>query len=177
MALNNSEEDNKGIEAILILEIIGRPKEHIVETLKGIIEQIKNEPRVSVKDYNIKEPVTLKDREDFFTTFAEVEVEVEGILDLAVLMFKYMPAHIEIVTPEIIALTNNSWGDILSEITRRLHSYEEVVRVTQVEKNILESKLREILDKVGKGKLKAVDKKPKKKIYKIKKAVKKKSKK
>jgi len=159
--MESNDEKINGIEAILILEIIGRPKEHIVETLKGIIEQIKKEPRVAVKDYDIKEPVTLKEREDLFTTFAEIEVEVEGILDLVILMFKYMPAHIEVVTPEIIALTNNSWGDILSEITRRLHGYEEVVRISQMEKNILENKLRDILDKIGKGKINSENKEKK----------------
>lgn len=158
MALND--EENKGINAILILDIIGRPKEHLVESLKGLIEeQMKNEPRVLIKDYKIKEPVNLKDNNDFFTTFAEIEVEVDGILDLVVLMFKYMPAHVEVITPEIIALTNNSWGDILSEITRRLHGYEEIVRVSQVEKNILENKLKDILDKIGKGELKGVKEK------------------
>lgn len=161
-----SNDDEKKIASVLILEIIGRPKEHLVETLKNIIEQIGKEPRTSVKEYNIKEPVTMKDRDDFFTTFAEVEVEVEGIIDLVILMFKYMPAHIDILTPELIALTNNGWADILSEITRRLHAYEEVVRVSQVEKNILENKLKEILDKVGKGELKVVKEQDKEKTTK-----------
>jgi hypothetical protein len=175
--MESNDEDNQKIAAVLILEIIGRPKEHLVETLKNIIEQMGKEPRTTVREYEIKEPVTLKDKEDFFTTFAEVEVGVEGIIDLVILMFKYMPAHIDVLTPELIALTNNGWADILSEITRRLHAYEEVVRVSQIEKNILETKLKDILDKVGKGELKVVEKKqketPKEKKKTIKKAKKK----
>ena len=62
-------------------------------------------------------------------------------------MFKYMPAHIEIVYPELIALTNGGWNYIFNELTRRLHGYDEVTRVTQVEKSILEKKLREMLGK------------------------------
>ena len=86
-----------------------------------------------------------ENKKGFYTTFAEIEVEVEEILYLAILMFKYMPAHIEIVEPELIVLTNNGWNDILNELTRRLHGYDEVARVLQVEKDILEKKLREVL--------------------------------
>jgi len=47
--------------------------------------------------------------------------------------------------PELIALTNNGWNDVLNELTRRLHGYDEIARVLQIEKNVLEKKLREIL--------------------------------
>ncbi len=58
-----------------------------------------------------------------------------------------MPAHIEIIHPELIALTNNGWNDILNELTRRLHGYDEIARVIQVEKGILEKRLRDVLEK------------------------------
>jgi len=54
-----------------------------------------------------------------------------------------MPAHVEVVSPESLILTNNDYGDILSELTRRLHKYDEVVRVVQMEKDILEKKVEE----------------------------------
>ena len=91
----------------------------------------------------------MKDQKDFYTSFAEIEIEIEKILDLAILMFKYMPAHVEIIQPEIIALQNNDWNDILNELTRRLHGYDEVARIIQTEKVILEKKLRDILEEKG----------------------------
>ena len=87
----------------------------------------------------------MKDQKEFYTSFAEVEVEVEEILYLAMLMFKYMPAHIEVVSPELITLTNNGWNEIFNELVRRLHSYDEVARVTQMEKDILEKKLKDLM--------------------------------
>ncbi len=143
----NSDEDTKGIEASLIFEIIGKPKEHIVESLNKIIDAIDKEKGVTVKSKKVNEPKEMKDKKDFFTTFAEVEVEIEELMNLAMLMFKYMPAHVEIVSPELIALSNNSWSEILSELTRRLHGYDEVARMAQTEKAILEKKLREALGK------------------------------
>ena len=139
--------ETKKITAVMILEIIGKPAEHLVATLEEIIKELGNEKDVQINNKKINEPKELKDRKEFFTTFAEIEVEVEEASQLAMLMFKYMPAHVEVVSPESIVLTNNDYGDILSELTRRLHKYDEVARVVQMEKDILEKKLKDILEK------------------------------
>ncbi len=143
---NKEDEKKKGILATIILEIIGRPPEHLVETLQDIIKRIDEEKGVEVLNKKINEPVLMKDSKEFYTTFAEVELEVEDILHLAIIMFKYMPAHIEVIEPELIALTNNGWTDILSELTRRLHSYEEVARVIRIENVKMKKKLQEVLN-------------------------------
>ncbi len=135
-------EDSKGIRAIMILEVLGRPPEHLTETLKKLAKEIDEEKGVDVKEKKINEPILMKDQKEFYTSFMEIEVEVEEILILAILMFKYMPAHIEIITPELIILSNNGWNDVLNELTRRLHGYDEMARVLQAEKNILEKKLK-----------------------------------
>ncbi len=147
--------ETTGIRAVMILEIIGRPAEHLVSTLEDFIKKIGEEKKTQVISKKIAEPIFMKDSKEFYATHAEVEVEVEEVLYLAMLMFKYMPAHIEIISPELIALTNNGWSEILSELTRRLHSYDEVARILQNEKIILENKLKEVMEmKTGKGKKK-----------------------
>ncbi|MEK6760554.1 MAG: hypothetical protein AABX93_01375 [Nanoarchaeota archaeon] len=144
-------EETRGIAAVMILEAIGKPPEHLTEALENLIKEIEKEKGVTVLNKKINEPILMKDRKDFYTSFAEVEVEVEEVLHIAILMFKYMPAHIEIISPELIVLTNNGWNDLFNELTRRLHGYDEVARVIQIEKSILEKKLRELLkEKEGK---------------------------
>ena len=143
----SKDSETKGIKAILILEMIGRPPKHMIETLEGIIKQIDEEKGVEIREKKISEPVLIKDQKDFYTSFAEIEIEVEEILTLAILMFKYMPAHIEITSPELIALTNNGWNDILNELTRRLHGYDEIARVLQVENAKMQKKLGELSEK------------------------------
>lgn len=143
MSLN----ETKKISAVFILEVVGRPPEHLTETLKNLIEKMKQEKDVNVKNSKIKEPVLMKDQKDFYTNFAEIEIEVESPLKLLVMVFGYMPAHLEITYPENIKLTNDGFGGILNELTRRLHGYDEVVRVIQMEKKILEKKLRALSEK------------------------------
>jgi hypothetical protein len=142
---SNKLDGTKGIKVTLILEIIGRPPEHLVETLEGIIKQIDAEKGVRVLDKKIREAVLLKDQKDLYSTFAEIDIEVEQISHVAILMFKYMPAHVEIVSPEIIALQNTGWSDIFSELTRRLHNYEELLRIMNAERFIMEKKLKALL--------------------------------
>ena len=136
--------DEVKVSVIMILDIIGRPPEHLVESLEKIIEEMGKEKGVTLKSKQIKEPTPMKDQKDFYTTFAEIEVEVDEILYLAILMFKYMPAHIEIIQPELIALSNNGFNDILNELTRRLHGYDEIARIMQIEKQILLKKIQEL---------------------------------
>lgn len=148
MSSDNKKEIDKmkRINAIMIIEVLGKPPEHLTETLNEIIKKIDEEKGVSVLSKKINEPILMKDQKEFYTTFAEIEVEVKEIFNLGILIFKYMPAHIEVISPELIALTNNGWNDIFNEITRRLHGYDEIARIIQAEKNILEKKLREVLN-------------------------------
>ena len=145
MSLINKEKSKKGIRAVLVLEMIGRPAEHLTETMKKIFEEIEKEKGVEIISRDVKEPVELKDNKEFFSTFSEIEVEVEEVAYLAILLFKYMPAHVEIIEPELIALTNSGWNDILNELVRRLHSYDEVARVLQFRNAELENKIKELI--------------------------------
>jgi len=58
-----------------------------------------------------------------------------------------MPSHIEIISPENFYTTNISYTELLSEITRRLHVYDNIARVLQMEKAIMENKLAELSKK------------------------------
>lgn len=136
-------EDNK-IKAILVLDVIGKPPEHLVEILGKVIEEMEGEKGVEVISKKIKEPIPMKGRKDFYTTFAEVEVDVEDIAYLSGLMFKYMPANIEVISPEIMAIANNKIGDLMNNLVIKLHGYDELAKVMQVEKRILFNKIKEL---------------------------------
>lgn len=167
--------EKQKIHALMILEILGRPKEFIIETLESLVKQIDSEPGVVVKSKNIKEPrkadenpkiadeskgeLKIEEQNDFYVSFAEIEIETENLSNLVFLMFKYMPTHVEIFSPELIALTNNVWNDVLNELIRRLHAYDEVARVIQVEKAVLENKLRGLLEEKNRTKKPAKKKK------------------
>jgi hypothetical protein len=140
----SSNKKNEVVKALFVLDVIGKPPEHLTKTLGEIIKKISEERGVKVVNKKINEPILMKDQKDFYTTFAEIEVEVETISHLAMLMFKYPPAHIEVISPELVELTNNGWSDILSEIARRLHQYDEIAKVLQVQNIKMQRKLKEL---------------------------------
>ena len=142
----NSDEEPK-IRAMVVLEVIGKPPEHLAEVLEKVIGEIDKEKGVTVIGKNIKDPKPLKENENFFTAFAEVELEVDEIINLVIVMFKFMPAHLEIIFPEILAISNNSWGDILNELARRMHGYDEIARMLQHENKTLKSQIEGITGK------------------------------
>lgn len=153
------EDKDKWIRSTIILEIIGKPPELLVKTLEDMIKSMDEEKGVTVTGKKINEPVLMKDNKEFYTTFAEIDLEVEDILYLSIIMFKYMPAHIEVLEPELIALTNNGWTDILSELTRRLHGYEEIARILQLQNSKMQKKLKELMAEKNETKNKEKDNK------------------
>ena len=140
------------IKTLLIIEVLGRPPEHLTETLESIIKNIGNEKGVSILSKKINEPKLIKDKNDFYTSFAEIEIEVDDVLGLVPIMFKYMPSHIEVISPGNIIISNNSINNLFNELAGKLHQYDEVTRVLQIERKILEKKLRELMPQDKKDK-------------------------
>lgn len=139
--------ETKNIKASLILEVIGFPSEHLTETLEKLVKEMGEEQGVKILEKKMHPPVLLKEQKNFYSSFAEILIEVEDILSIAILIFKYMPSHVEIISPQSITLANTGWSDILSELTRRLHGYEEIVRIMQAESGILQKKLKALTEK------------------------------
>jgi hypothetical protein len=132
------------IKSTIILEVLGRPPEHLEETLKDLIEKINKEKGVKVLNKKINKSVELEKKKGFYTSFAEIELETENLMYLNSIIFKYSPAYVEVTEPENITMKNEELGEVLSEIVRRLHKYDEVARILQNEKNILENKLKKL---------------------------------
>lgn len=135
------------IRAIFMLEVMGRPPEHLKETLKEFIGKINGEKGVEVKTSEIHEPKELEDEKGFYTTFADIEVETDSLKEIMAITFRYMPSHIEVISPENLKVDNNYFNEIFNEITRRLHAYDQVARIVQNEKMVMEKQLKELAEK------------------------------
>lgn len=152
------DDNRQKIHAMMIFEIIGRPKEYLVNSLNGIVDQLSAEEGIEIKNRNVKEPKKMEEsagianageefgieEKEFYLTFADVELEANNLFTLTRMIFRYMPAHVEIISPEVVSTSNGEWSDLLSELLQRLHGYDEVARVMQVENASLESQLKKL---------------------------------
>lgn len=134
----------KKIQASFILEILGRPKEHILDGLNQLIQRLSKEQGVVILEQIVHEPHLVKDSKDLFTTFAELTLEIDNLPTFFGLLFGYMPANVEIISPEEISIKNTDFNELGSRIMHRLHDYDAVAKKMIYERDVLLRKLQEV---------------------------------
>lgn len=125
------------IQAIMIIEILGKPKEHVKEAIQTIVTKIGSEKGVNLLNKTYHDPVKAENSKTMFTTFAELELEFDTIENYLGIMFAYLPSHTEIIYPEKIQITNSDLMDMGNKIIQRVHNYDAVVKNTLAERQNL----------------------------------------
>lgn len=131
----------KKIQANIVIEILGRPPEHIKEGLNTIITKMGSEKGLKVLEKKYHEPIPVKDSKDLHTAFAEVTLELETLDDYFAMLYAYMPAHAEVISPENLALNNIGLNDMSNKMLARLHEYDEIAKVIKNELDIMAERL------------------------------------
>ena len=132
------------IVANLMIEIMGRPPEHVKEALTTIIVKMNSEKGIKVIDKTYHEPRKIGESKGLFTAFAEVEVEFETLDHFFQAIFVYMPSHVEIISPSKITLTSDYLSSLGSTLVQKLHQYDSISKRLVVEKNAALEKLKEV---------------------------------
>ncbi len=155
----------------LILEMIGRPAEHIKDTLGKLIDGMGNEKGIEIMDRKVAEPKKIdKIKEEMYSIFGDVEIKADSLQILLLIVFKYMPSHIEVISPAELKFKNNDLNNLLNLLIIKLHRYDEVVKRLVMEKNILQNQLARTKQEIeSKNKLIPAIKKESKKTSKTKK--------
>ncbi len=131
-------------QANMILEILGRPQEHVKEALNALVTKLGSENGIKLLEKTHHEPIPVENSKDLFTAFAELTLELESLNNYFGIMFAYMPAHIELVQPEKITLGNIDLNELGNKLIQRLHDYDAITKKALVENEILVKKLQEI---------------------------------
>lgn len=132
------------IETSMVIEMIGRPKEYLQNTINQLMAVLESESEVKLLKKKVHEPKKIVNKNfkaEMFSTFAEVEIKC-SLEKLFYIVSKYMPSHIEIISPENIKLTNIEVSTLMTEFARRLHKYDELAKGMNVKIQILENQLR-----------------------------------
>ena len=129
--------------ASLILEILGRPKENVSEALQTVVNRLSLEKGVKILSKNLHEPRPVENS-DLFTSFAEVDVELDSIMAYLVVVFGHMPSNIQITDPEKIIFNNLELNEIGNALVQRLHQYDSIAKNVIAEKNMLAQKLQQV---------------------------------
>lgn len=132
------------LQVNLIFEIMGRPAEHVKQSLTNLVMKIASDKGVRLVSKEIHEPVKIESSKDLFSSFAEVSLELDSIANYLQIIFNYMPAHIELVRPEEIAFTNRDLNEMANALVQKMHQYDAIAKNSMIEKDIMMKKLYEV---------------------------------
>src|SRR3989344_60198 len=99
---NIKERLNQGhVHSRVIVEVVGKPKEHVEDTIKNYVEKLKTNPDFEIITHNISEANEIKDEKNpgLWGTFAEIEMITETFSNMVGFCFDYMPSSVEILSP------------------------------------------------------------------------------
>lgn len=134
------------IQVNLIFEILGRPPEHIKEALNTLVVKMGSEKGVKILSKQYHEPKKVEDPKahDLYTAFAEVTAELDTLANYFQIIFQYMPANMEIVSPESITLNNFELNELANALLQRLHNYDALTKNVVFERDMFARKLQEV---------------------------------
>jgi len=119
----------------MIVEMAGRPAEHLIESLDKYIRILNDVKDIKVHSIKLSEPKKIElsenipNGETMFTAFAEADFETESFARLSETMFDFMPSSVEVVEPDKIKMDMNEATNLLNNISGRLHRYDEIAKI------------------------------------------------
>jgi len=121
------------IRALLIIEVAGRPPEYLKEALVSHINLLKEYKEVRLISSSPSEPRKIEDAQDMYSCFSEVEIEADNFLKLCDVVFDFMPSSVEIISPSELAFNLSDATIVLNTLAGRLHKFEDLARLAQIQ--------------------------------------------
>ena len=143
--------EHQRTRAIMIVEIAGRPAEHVKESLKQHVNEIDKRENANITSVNINEPKKIQmsqsntnnsqAQQEMFTCFAEVEVETDSFSKLIEIVFDFMPSSVELIKPDTLKLNIEESTSFVNNLAGRLHRYDEIAKVARLQSQQLGKRL------------------------------------
>ncbi|PIU02540.1 MAG: hypothetical protein COT55_02980, partial [Candidatus Diapherotrites archaeon CG09_land_8_20_14_0_10_32_12] len=130
------------ILARIIIEIVGKPKEHIEKALRIVVDKIKEQ-----KDFKVVEEklFNAEKQEEMFSTFAELGILFNNMEVLVGFCLDFMPSSVEILDPEKLSFKSNNFAGLINDLLTRLHQISLRVVQNNAEKKILKKNMLNML--------------------------------
>lgn len=126
------------IRCKIIIEILGKPREHVEETLRKYIDKIKNDSDLIILNSNFSEAV---EKEKLWATFSDLDMIIKGIPKLIAFCFDYMPSSIEITKPDEFIMKKSTVENLVNDLQARLHEVDMIIKKQKNENEFLKQNL------------------------------------
>ena len=125
-----------------IIEVLGKPKEHVESSIKEYAGYIKEDKDLVVINDNFAECV---EKDGFWVQFVEMEIVSKGIQKLVSFCFEFMPSSIEIIKPDTLTMSNSELSGFFNDLQARLHNVDMVAKQLRNENTFLKRNFKILL--------------------------------
>ena len=122
-------------------EVIGAPQEFVEKTMKKVFERLKEDNEVKIISTKTFDSQKMEN-EKFWSTFSEVEVEVDNFKKVLDICYDYTPSSLEILEPAGLTLDTEDIGEFLNDFLAKLHKFGTVLKKMQAENIYMMKKLK-----------------------------------
>jgi len=126
--------DEGKIYARAIIEMLGKPKEHVANTLKEFVQKIKEDKSFKIIKEDFAEP---NEHGQMWATFVELEFEAKNISTITGFCFDYMPSSVEIIEPDRLVMSRDNISDFLNDLQAKLHGLDMLLKQSKSENEFL----------------------------------------
>ncbi len=120
--------DEGYIQANVMFEVVGKPKAHIEGAITRYMKKLREEEDVIILNEDIDVAEELEGEKDMWTIIAEVELLAKGLEKLTWISYNFMPASIEIMSPDKLTFKAQNLTNWLNDGLAKNH---EVAIVSQ----------------------------------------------
>ena len=124
------------VEFTAVIEVLGKPQEHVENMLSSIITKLKDDERFELKKSEQHKCIQQENTE-LFATFAEVELSTKELDNMIGFCFDFMPSSIEIISPSTLELPSANLGQFLNDLQARLHHVDMVAKQLKMERDLI----------------------------------------
>ncbi|MBW2970874.1 hypothetical protein KY320_01805 [Candidatus Woesearchaeota archaeon] len=110
--------EEKQVKVRAILEVVGKPKEHVDKSIKLVIDTVRNVQGMKVEQAKV---FKVKPVDNYFSSFAELELSFADTTKLVDFCFDYLPSSVEVIEPAKLELDSTAFAETLNDLLARLH--------------------------------------------------------
>lgn len=134
-------DEEKAIDARMILEAQGAPKEKVEAALKRLIEELGKQE--GSKIYETKfEPVTEKD--GFFSFLVDVGMKFQDFENLISIILNFGPSALLVNEPEKLEISSREIQNVVGDITAIIHTLAQDNVMLRLQNQAMLKKLKEM---------------------------------
>ena len=126
----------------IILQIAGKPKDHVEKTLNALVKDITKYENIKIVKYEIEEAT---EEENMWTGFAEAEIITKDIEILTDFCVQYMPSSVEILQPDKPLADAQKTTNFLNDLLVKLHDVSMKIKNANAQNEILNKNARTLL--------------------------------